>query len=213
MMHEKLGMNPAGGEYNPFAITSQYQDGLNLYEYVNGNPITQLDSSGLKCAPGTTMKITLIWKSYQLEVFPSRAISIAAKALSLATSVGAKFCSYAIQAVALPTDAFPTTRGLISIGARMCWDEHRTILDYECVDCKWDIKIRWPKDQHKCKKLYNDLVPNLQDTGNRVRMEALAKEAERSVRRCPYEKKVEREPPKCDDKEKSEKKCCGSCAG
>ena len=48
LQHDQLGINPAGGIRNPFRITNQYMDGLNLYEYVKSSPIIHLDPLGSK---------------------------------------------------------------------------------------------------------------------------------------------------------------------
>jgi len=42
-----VGINPAGRARNPFSILAQYTDGLSLYEYSAGNPITAADPLGL----------------------------------------------------------------------------------------------------------------------------------------------------------------------
>jgi len=47
LQNDPLGINPAGREYNRFDILTQYADGLNLYQYVKSNPVTNSDPMGL----------------------------------------------------------------------------------------------------------------------------------------------------------------------
>jgi len=56
LTHDPLGINPAGGIYNPFSILAQYEDGLNLYEYVKSNPVKNNDLFGLFSWPGRIPK-------------------------------------------------------------------------------------------------------------------------------------------------------------
>jgi RHS repeat-associated protein len=44
---DSLGVTPNANESNPFSITTQYTDTLNLYEYVRSSPVTDIDSFGL----------------------------------------------------------------------------------------------------------------------------------------------------------------------
>jgi RHS repeat-associated protein len=46
---DPLGVDPAGGEYNPFDPVRQYADGVNIYVYVQNNPVINIDPYGLKC--------------------------------------------------------------------------------------------------------------------------------------------------------------------
>jgi RHS repeat-associated protein len=48
MQRDPLGVNPAGGEMNPFEILKQYPDGTNVYEYVRSLPLSKLDAYGLR---------------------------------------------------------------------------------------------------------------------------------------------------------------------
>jgi len=43
---DPLGINPAGGIHNPFAVHNQHQEGLNLYEYVKSNSLRNIDPHG-----------------------------------------------------------------------------------------------------------------------------------------------------------------------
>jgi len=47
LQRDPLGINPAGGTLNPFAILKQYTDGMNLHEYVRSNVISHTDPFGL----------------------------------------------------------------------------------------------------------------------------------------------------------------------
>jgi len=47
LQHDQLGINPSGGIENPFWIISQYEDGANLYEFVQSNPAIFRDPLGL----------------------------------------------------------------------------------------------------------------------------------------------------------------------
>jgi len=50
LQNDKLGVIPAdNAAINPFSPTKQYTDGMNLYEYVESNPVTKEDSFGLLC--------------------------------------------------------------------------------------------------------------------------------------------------------------------
>ncbi|MHC4648595.1 MAG: hypothetical protein ACYTBJ_24325, partial [Planctomycetota bacterium] len=46
-IHDPLGIDPAGGEDNAFSLSLQYVSGLNLWEYVNNNPVHAADTFGL----------------------------------------------------------------------------------------------------------------------------------------------------------------------
>jgi len=56
LQHDPLGINPNGGYLNPFMPFFQYTDGMNLYNYVENNPIIFVDPFGLKrwYPPGAT---------------------------------------------------------------------------------------------------------------------------------------------------------------
>ena len=45
---DPLGINPSGQINNPFSPLSQYTDGMNLYEYVQSNPVMNIDVYGLE---------------------------------------------------------------------------------------------------------------------------------------------------------------------
>ena len=45
---DPLGVDPAGSQNNPFDPIKQYEDGMNLYEYVGNNPIMDRDPFGLR---------------------------------------------------------------------------------------------------------------------------------------------------------------------
>jgi len=47
MQRDPLGVNPTGGENNPFAIINQFQNGINMYEYVKSEPVNFKDPYGL----------------------------------------------------------------------------------------------------------------------------------------------------------------------
>ena len=47
LQHDQLGINPTGEKYNKFLIYGQYRDSLNLYQYVNSNPVVSSDPFGL----------------------------------------------------------------------------------------------------------------------------------------------------------------------
>ncbi|MHC4153821.1 MAG: RHS repeat domain-containing protein [Planctomycetota bacterium] len=47
MMEDPLGINPAGGDSNPFTIRYQYEPSLGLYEYVESSPVLEGDLYGL----------------------------------------------------------------------------------------------------------------------------------------------------------------------
>ena len=47
MQRDPLGINPAGRLENPFNAPKQYFDGMNVYEYVKGNPVNYFDPQGL----------------------------------------------------------------------------------------------------------------------------------------------------------------------
>ena len=51
LSQDPLGINPADGKKNPFAPKNQYKNGVNIYQYVANNPITNLDPKGLD-SPG-----------------------------------------------------------------------------------------------------------------------------------------------------------------
>lgn len=51
MQRDPLGINPAGGKVNPFDSQKQYDDGMNLSEYVKSNPIINKDAFGLVATP------------------------------------------------------------------------------------------------------------------------------------------------------------------
>jgi len=44
--HDPLGIDPAGSETNPFGVTTQYRNGMNLYEYAYSYPLLALDPYG-----------------------------------------------------------------------------------------------------------------------------------------------------------------------
>jgi RHS repeat-associated protein len=46
MQRDPLGVNPAGGNINPFNVRKQYSDGANVYVYVMNNPIRYTDFYG-----------------------------------------------------------------------------------------------------------------------------------------------------------------------
>jgi len=48
LTQDPLGVNPAGGEGNPFRVMGQYTDGLSLYEYVRSRPLLSFDPFGLE---------------------------------------------------------------------------------------------------------------------------------------------------------------------
>jgi len=48
IQRDPLGINPAGNENNPFDVTFQYDDGMNLYEYVGGMVVVSKDPDGLR---------------------------------------------------------------------------------------------------------------------------------------------------------------------
>ncbi|MHC4867876.1 MAG: RHS repeat domain-containing protein, partial [Planctomycetota bacterium] len=53
LTHDPLGITPAAGPLNPFAIHKQYTDALNLYEYALDSPARYIDPLGLvKCDGG-----------------------------------------------------------------------------------------------------------------------------------------------------------------
>ena len=47
LQHDQLGINPAGLSHNPFTIIKQYTDGMSLYQYVQSNPVMNIDPNGL----------------------------------------------------------------------------------------------------------------------------------------------------------------------
>ena len=48
LQHDPLGINPTGGKWNSFEPRKQYVDGMNLYDYLQSNPLLSFDPSGLK---------------------------------------------------------------------------------------------------------------------------------------------------------------------
>lgn len=69
LQRDPLGVNPAGGPENPFSVSTQYTDEMNLYEYVKSQPINVTDSEGL-FGGSDHSKITheaLSWHSKNLE--------------------------------------------------------------------------------------------------------------------------------------------------
>jgi RHS repeat-associated protein len=81
--HDPLGINPAGGIYNLFSILDQYTGGLNLYEYVQSNPQSLLDSTGT-----ITIRMGGCWTIYQ-GVCVKHVVGIP---VTLAIATGACFC-------------------------------------------------------------------------------------------------------------------------
>ncbi|HUW18680.1 MAG TPA: RHS repeat-associated core domain-containing protein [Sedimentisphaerales bacterium] len=51
LTHDPLGINPAGGGQNPFALLQRYGVSLNVYEYAHLNPVTYVDPSGAAGCP------------------------------------------------------------------------------------------------------------------------------------------------------------------
>ena len=51
LQRDPLGVNPAGGDENPFQVIGQNKDGTNLYEYVKSNPLVRLDPMGTIYGP------------------------------------------------------------------------------------------------------------------------------------------------------------------
>ena len=49
LTQDPLGMNPAGRTGNEFWITNQYRQGLNVYQYIDSNPLIDSDPNGLSC--------------------------------------------------------------------------------------------------------------------------------------------------------------------
>jgi len=60
LTHDPLGINPAGGMANPFAIIDQYRGGLNLYQYTGGNPVMETDALGFLECPDCNCKSGLL---------------------------------------------------------------------------------------------------------------------------------------------------------
>ena len=55
LQRDPLGINPAGGENNPFDALIQYTDGVNVFEYVNSSPNNGLDPYGNLRIPGNSL--------------------------------------------------------------------------------------------------------------------------------------------------------------
>jgi RHS repeat-associated protein len=56
MQRDPLGIDPAGGDANPFDIFKQYSTGMNIYEYVHNSPFIYCDPYGLRPKPGDIAK-------------------------------------------------------------------------------------------------------------------------------------------------------------
>jgi len=64
LTNDPLGITPNPQKPNIFDIESQYADGVNLYQYVESNPITNKDTYGLWCKGPIELKtitIRILW--------------------------------------------------------------------------------------------------------------------------------------------------------
>jgi len=142
-MHDPLGMNPAGGRFNAFNISSQYQDGLNLYEYARDNPTGQLDSSGLICAPGSERKIKSVMNSnIRVEAWPPSTFETIRRMNILENFVkivGHFFNIYVNVAATLSTAT--SLESTTHVKARVCWTHSEVKIHRICEDCKWKNKV------------------------------------------------------------------------
>ena len=64
---DPLGINPAGGQINPFDVFQQYTDGTNVYEYVQSNAISGTDPYGYELYCPTVKDCYIEHKSQQLD--------------------------------------------------------------------------------------------------------------------------------------------------
>ena len=64
LTHDPLGITPNVRKPNVFEILKRYEDGLNLYYALDGNPVTKMDMYGLTscdiCGPDVTMNLVAV---------------------------------------------------------------------------------------------------------------------------------------------------------
>jgi|GEM_PF-1237932 len=131
-----------------------YEDGLNLYEYVAGNPLIVVDpigAAGCKCTPCEYRYIKRCWfrrgikpgfkwmGSSLTELSVHGLSSVGLDALAIAT--GGTFASIVSSAANVIQLSLPSLFGTITVTIRPYKREHFSLLRVPCGDgCKWDIR-------------------------------------------------------------------------
>jgi RHS repeat-associated protein len=117
MQRDPLGIDPAGREQNPFNARNQYSDGMNIYEYVRGNPANHSDPLGL-ITPGAKEVCGMLKAGYSVE-------ELIAMGLIAEGTVIVCIDTPSVPPISLPNIELPTIPRNLPVPRGQCQDKRR----------------------------------------------------------------------------------------